>query len=141
MHEGQIIDLISRIRGRAHERIAAELERRGHPGLVPSHGAVLAMLYGGGALPMSVLARGVGRRKNTLTALVRKLEELGYVRRGQDPADSRVTLVSLTPRGEAFRADFDAVSGLLLGTVWGGMESGRRAELLRGLEELLANLG
>jgi len=141
MHEGQIIDLVSRLRRRAHEIIAAELVRRGHAGVAPSHGAILSMLYGRGGLPMSALAKGAGLRKNTVTAHVRKLEEAGYVRRGADPLDNRVTLVSLTPKGDAFRADFTAVSDALLARIWGGMQGERRAELVQGLEELLRNLG
>jgi DNA-binding MarR family transcriptional regulator len=141
VHEGQIVDLVSRVRGHAHELIASELARRGHPGLVPSHGAILTMLFAQGPQSMSALAQGIGRRKNTVTALVRKLEQGGYVRRETDAADSRVSLVSLTEHGEAFRADLEAISTILLTRIWGDMDAARRAELVSGLEELLANLG
>lgn len=141
MRESQVIHLASLVRDRAGERIREELDRLGHCDLAPSHGAVLALLYLHGPLPMHALARGVGRRKNTLTTLVRKLEEGGYVRRDADPADSRVTMVALTPKGEAFRDDFQAISQRLLNRIWGGMPPERRKELVAGLEELLANLG
>ena len=52
MRTERVIDLISRLRGRANECIAAELARLNHPGLVPSHGAILAALYALGAQPM-----------------------------------------------------------------------------------------
>jgi MarR family transcriptional regulator, organic hydroperoxide resistance regulator len=141
MRTDHIIALLSGIRERAHALISAELERRGHPGLAPSHGAILARLYEQGALSMSVLAREIGRRKNTVTSLVRKLEAAGYVRRQEDPEDDRVTLVALTEKGEAFRADFKEVSDILLAKVWGRMDGPRKAKLVAGLEELLRNLG
>jgi len=140
MHTGQIIHLISMIHDRAGELIRAELDRRGPAGLVPSHGAILAMLFAHGPLPMNALAQGIGRRKNTVTTLVRKLEDAGFVQRSTDPADSRVTMVALTDRGEAFRTDFAETSGRLLAKVWGDMDQARRRELVVGLEKILANL-
>lgn len=141
MQTGQIIHLISMVHDRTGELIRAELERSGPVGLVPSHGAILAMLYAHGALPMNALAQGIGRRKNTVTTLVRKLEDAGFVRRNTDLADSRVTLVTLTEKGEAFRADFRETSARLLAKVWGDMDELRKRELVAGLETLLSNLG
>jgi len=140
MRTEQIIHLISMIHDRAGECIRAELDRRGPAGLVPSHGSILAMLYAHGPLPMNALAQGIGRRKNTVTTLVRKLEDAGFVRRSTDPADSRVTMVGLTDKGEAFRADFAETSERLLAKIWGDMDPARRQELTAGLEEILANL-
>jgi len=40
---------------------------------------------------------------NTLTPILKKLEELGYLRRRRDPADERQVLVSLTEAGRALR--------------------------------------
>ena len=38
---------------------------------------------------------------NTLTPMLKKLEQVGYVRRQRDPADERQVRVSLTPAGRA----------------------------------------
>lgn len=141
MRTDHVIALIADIRERAHEWIVAELTRRGHPGIVPSHGAILARLYDQGPMAMNALATAIGRRKNTVTVLVRKLEATGYVRRQGSPDDSRVTLVALTDKGEAFRGDFEAVSTALLARVWGGMDDARRQELVAGLETVRDNLG
>lgn len=140
MTTDRILDLASRVRRRANERITAELERLGHPGLAPTHGAILARLYAEGAQPMSALAQAIGRRKNTVTALVRKLKAAGYVSTRQSAGDSRVTLVALTRKGEAFRADFEAISVALLARTWGDMAQARREAVVAGLEEVLRNL-
>ncbi len=141
MTTDKIINLASQVRRRANERIATELERLGHPGLAPSHGAILARLYTVGAQPMSALAEAIGRRKNTVTALVRKLKATGYVSTRQGVGDSRVTLVALTRKGEAFRAEFETLSVQLLAAAWGDMAQARREAVVEGLEEVLRNLG
>ena len=59
---------------------------------------------------MSELARRVRRSKSTVTALVEKLEQGGFVERVPDGRDSRSVRVCLTPRGEELRPVFDRVS-------------------------------
>jgi DNA-binding MarR family transcriptional regulator len=46
------------------------------------------------------LAAHEGVTQPAITLLVNRLEERGWVRRGTDPSDGRVVLVSLTPSGE-----------------------------------------
>jgi len=140
MRTDHIIALIARVRARANQLIITELERRGHPGLAPSHGAILARLYESGPLPMSVLAQAIDRRKNTLTTLVNKLAAAGYVTRQPSPDDSRVALIALTQKGEDFRGDFRAISELLLARVWGTIDEAERTRLVHSLETILGNL-
>ncbi len=51
--------------------------------------------------------KGLGERlfleSNTLTPILKKLEELGYVRRQRDPGDERQVVVSLTDAGRHLR--------------------------------------
>lgn len=54
---------------------------------------------------------------NTLTPILKKLEELGYLRRQRDPADERQVIVSLTEEGKRLREkgaqrDLVAATGL-----------------------------
>jgi DNA-binding MarR family transcriptional regulator len=141
MRTDHVVALIGRVREKANALICSELERRGHPELAPSHGSILATLYDQGALPMGVLAKAIGRKKNTLTVLVKKLEEAGYVRRSLSSSDSRVSMISLTEKGEGFRKDFTEVSEKLLAAVWGDLEQSQKEALVVGLERLLKNLG
>jgi len=140
MRTDHVVALISKIRERANARIVAELARRGHPGLAPSHGAILERLYTLGPLAMGTLAERIDRKKNTVTVLVKKLEEAGYVRRTSSPSDSRVAFIALTKKGEDFRKDFMEVSEKLLCSVFGDMEQSQRETLVAGLERVLANL-
>ena len=48
---------------------------------------------------VSVLGEKLFLESNTLTPILKKLEQMGYIRRHRDPADERQVRVSLTPSG------------------------------------------
>lgn len=48
---------------------------------------------------VSVLGEKLFLESNTLTPILKKLEQMGYVRRHRDPMDERQVRVSLTPAG------------------------------------------
>jgi DNA-binding MarR family transcriptional regulator len=141
MQTNDVIARIARIREKANACIVAELTRRGIRGMVPSHGSILHMLFQHGPLPMGRLAAMIGRKKNTVTTLVRKLAVAGYVTCAKDEADSRVVMVSLTEAGLAIRPAVEAISRELLARVWGDMPEVERQALVAGLARLEANLG
>ena len=70
---------------------------------------VLAVL-GEGPRRITELAELEGLAQPTMTVLVRRLQERGWVSRAGSPDDGRVVLVAITARGrkavEAFRAEF-----------------------------------
>ena len=140
MKTDHIINLVSRIRGQANSLLVAELEKRGHAGLAPSHGAILHALAERGPLPMSALAEAIGKQKNTVTTLVNKLEKAGYVIKSPKRDDSRVTLVSLSDKAVAARPDFAAISQTLLSAVWADMPQTEREALVQGREKVLRNI-
>jgi len=141
MKTEHVVALISRVREQANALIIAELEKRGHEGLAPSHGAILQALFARGPLPMGALAEAIGKQKNTVTTLIHKLENAGYVVKAPSPEDSRVSLVSLSAKAQAAQEDFAAISRTLLDAVWGTMGHKEREDLVRGLETVLENLG
>jgi DNA-binding MarR family transcriptional regulator len=48
---------------------------------------------------VSALGEKLFLESNTLTPLLKKLEQLGYIKRQRDPADERQVRISLTPAG------------------------------------------
>jgi len=140
MEISHIIGLVSKVRGRAHQLILRELARDGVYDLVPSHGKILSELYREDGLRMKEIARRVRRDKSTITALVNKLEKLGYVHKTRATRDGRSTLVSLTPKGQELRATFDRVSETLLKRIYLGMSQGQKETLIVGLEQVFENL-
>lgn len=135
-----IIFLISRIRERANRFILQELKTRNIQGLIPSHGAILAVLAKGKALSMQQLARMIDRDKSTVTALVDKLVALGYVEKHKDSADQRITLVQLTEKGKTRRPEFEAISQNLIAKVYKGISEGEKQILVEILTKIKNNL-
>ena len=63
-----------------------------------------------GPLTVSGLGEKLFLESNTLTPILKKLEEMGYVRRQRDPADERQVRVDLTDTGRELREKMRNVS-------------------------------
>ena len=135
-----VIALAAAVREQANAFLLRALAERGVTDLLPAHGAVLHALFRQGPLRMSALAEAIDRRKNTVTGLIKTLEERGYCRREPDPADARVQRIVLTARGEGLRGMQEEISAAMLRTAWRGMDREEREACVRGLCAVLENL-
>ena len=92
-----IMDISRLLRHRAHD---------GEPtgGVMQSHAAraLMAHLAVGGKMSQLLLADKTHFSTPTVSVLLRKMEQEGYVERVPDEKDRRVMLVSLTEKGAAF---------------------------------------
>ena len=66
---------------------------------------VLAILWHEGEQSVGALGEAMQLDSGTLSPLVRRLEQAGYVTRARSPLDERVVLVRLTDAGLALRAE------------------------------------
>ncbi len=133
MRTDVVIGVISNIREKSAQFINKELKDRGVEGLINSHGTVLSAMYDNdGKMTMNGIARFVGKRKSTITDMVRKLEKLGYVSREKSREDARVIEVTLTEKGWEFRDTFKEISRELLDKTYGGFTEEEK-EVLMGL--------
>ena len=83
--------------GRAYKPILEEL------GLTYTQYITIVALWEEDNLTVSALGEKLFLESNTLTPILKKLEELGYLRRQRDPADERQVRVSLTAAGRRLR--------------------------------------
>lgn len=118
---GDIISLISRTLGAANRYLVALMAREGIVGIVPSHGDILMQLFAHDAMPMVVLAEAIGKDPSTVTALVRKLADAGYVEKVPSSRDRRVCEVRLTDAGRALAPAMERVSRALIATLTNGV--------------------
>lgn len=123
--KGDAVARMSRSLELANRFIISELESRGIFGMVPSHGEILFFLFHCDKLPMQEIARKIHRTKPTVTILVKKLIELGYIDREKSREDSRVTYIFLTDKGKNLRPIFDEISEQLKEKVYGGFTPGQ----------------
>jgi MarR family transcriptional regulator, organic hydroperoxide resistance regulator len=83
--------------GRAYKPILEEL------GLTYTQWIAIVSLWEDDKQTVSGLGEKLFLESNTLTPILKKLEEMGYVRRQRDPADERQVVVSLTDAGRRLR--------------------------------------
>ena len=140
MDTTDILSLVSLVRQKANMRITTALAQQQVKGLAPSHGDILYALFTSGPLTMAEIATKIHRDKSTVTVLVTKLLQLGYVERRRDGTDGRVYVVSLTARGQALKPVFDAISAELLQTLYQGIRPQDQQTLLSVLLKIEENL-
>jgi DNA-binding MarR family transcriptional regulator len=132
---------IARIREKIHALVEKELRHRGMKGIVPAHGAVLAFLFREAKpVPIKAVVENVRRVKSTVTVMIDTLEKHGYIRRLPCEADSRITYVELTPKGRGLQKDFEEISQVLLGRLYGEMGEKDRDRLVKQLDVIEGNL-
>ncbi len=117
--------------------IRTRIEKAGLHGLDISHGDILYQLYHHGTMSMKSLAQRIERDKSTLTALVKKMEMKNLIQRKPDADDARVTMVELTPTGEAYREAFESISHDLLEQIYLNLTNKEKSMLM----ELLSKCG
>ncbi|MDA3846109.1 MAG: MarR family transcriptional regulator [Vallitaleaceae bacterium] len=140
MNENAIISNLSKINRLINHYIIEELEKRGIFGIVASHGSILSMLFVREHMTFTDLSLAINREKNTITMLIRKLEELGYVYLKKDPNDGRKKVISLTVKGLALKPDFMEISRLALEKVYEDFEQEEKLLLLEYLDKILINV-
>lgn len=140
MDPRRIIHLLSRTRDRINKDLQREIDALGVGRIAPAHGSVLYALRSG-TLPMQELALLIERDNSTVTALVDKLEKLGYVRRQTDPEDLRSYLVSLTPQGRRVATRVVAASRRTVGRVYKGFTAREKSDLMGLLARVHSNMG
>lgn len=111
----KVMGLISNIREKSAQFINNQLREKGVEGLINSHGTILSILYDyDGKITMNEIGKIIGKKKSTLTDLIKKLVELGYITREKSEKDSRVVEITLTEKGWQFKPLFEEISENLL---------------------------
>ncbi|WP_291637693.1 MarR family winged helix-turn-helix transcriptional regulator [Clostridium sp.] len=111
MNDKYIIYFISKTKKKMTKFIEKALKEKGLDDLAPSYGNVLTVLYNNnGRLSMNQIGQIIGKDKSTITALVNKLSNLGYVKKEKCIEDRRVTYITLTEKGNAIEGKVNDIS-------------------------------
>lgn len=116
--------------GRAYKPILEEL------GVTYTQWIAIVALWEDDNQTVKSLGEKLFLESNTLTPLLKKLEELGYLRRQRDPGDERQVIVSLTEEGRRLR-ERGAQRTLVKAT---GMEADEFAKTQKSIVKLRNNL-
>lgn len=116
----------SRLHHRLHHKMFDPL------GLHRGQMGVYHRLYGNDGISQTDLAALMNIAPATLSPILKKMEESGYVSRSQDEKDNRVTRVSLTPEGVKMRLKIDIKIEEMNRLIFGGL-SKEETETLKDL--------
>ena len=133
------LNLVASIRETANQFIINELENHGINGMVPSHGSILNALYSSKSMTMKEIAVKIKRKQPTVTVLIDKLVDLGYVLKIKDTDDTRITNITLTKKGEEFQTIFMEISHKLNKKMHRGLTEDESDMLQNLLERVLKN--
>lgn len=135
------VSLISKAKDLSDKFIVAELKKHGLSDIAASHGGIILYLLLNETLKMSELAALIDRDPSTVTALVKKLQNRGYVRLDKDAEDRRINHVTLTEKGCDLEDAFIKISILLEQRLFQDIRKDQREVFHQVLEQLIDNLG
>lgn len=137
---GDIVHVLSHTLGAANRYLMKLMAHEGLKNVVPSHGDILVCLFSNDEMPMAGLADVIGKDPSTVTALVRKLIEAGYVEKHPGSQDKRVNYVSLTEKGRALKPAFDRISAELIESLLADVDQDDLATTYQTLQTMQANM-
>lgn len=123
---------------RLHKALAGQLLRRA--GLYPNQELVMMRLWSQGPQRQVDLVRMLDSEAPTVTRTIRRLEKAGLVRTSPSPTDKRSVIVEATPASRRLRGEVEAAWTALEQQTAGRCSDRRRADILRALAALEANL-
>ncbi|WP_411682367.1 MarR family winged helix-turn-helix transcriptional regulator [Clostridium thailandense] len=140
MNDKYIVYFISRTRKKMISFIEKQLLENGLDGLISSHGNILTALYeNNGKLTMKRIAEITGKDKSTITPLVNKLLELGYITKIKDETDKRVTYIILTSEGNQIQDKYKAISNEVYATAYKDFSQEEKEIFLKLLKKISNN--
>lgn len=140
MNDKYIVYFISRTKANMIKFIENKLKENNLNDLIPTHGNILTALYESNKkLTMKEIAKKIGKDKSTVTSLVNKLINLGYLKKEPSTADRRVTYISLTEKARDIEGKFNFISSQVKETAYKDFTDEEKKEFLRLLRKLSSN--
>ena len=104
---GFLISKIKQIQGRVFEKLLSEYGINQFNG---AQGRILFVLWNNDDIPIKVLSEKTGLAKTTLTSMLDRLEESGYISRNHDPSNRRIVRIKLSTAAKNLKSQYDEVS-------------------------------
>ena len=104
---GFLVSHIKQVQGRVFDRL---LQTCGVDEFNGPQGNILYVLWKSEGIPIVELAQKTGLAKNTLTAMLCRMEENGLICRKISASDRRQSIISLTPQARALETRYNQVS-------------------------------
>lgn len=132
----------SRVHQQILRRTARRLEEAGIAGITPAQANALIVLFNArGPINAQALAAALGVTEVTVSRLLRRMEDDGWVERAQDPRDGRAMLIQTTPMARARFGELVQVSNHVLDDLFGELSREQLTQLGGLVSVIQAGLG
>lgn len=140
MNDKYIIYFISRAKAHMIKFIENKLVENKLFDIIPSHGNILTALYESNRkLTMKEISKKIGKDKSTVTSLVNRLINLGYVEKEKCSIDKRITYIGLTQKARDIEDTFNFISSQVKETAYSNFTEEEKQEFLRLLKKVSTN--
>jgi DNA-binding MarR family transcriptional regulator len=134
---GFLISKIKQIQGRVFEQL---LQQHHIDQFNGAQGRILHVLWNEDNIPISELATKTGLAKTTLTSMLDRLEQAGYLTRIFDKGDRRKINIKLTEESKAMKDQYNLVSEHMSDIFYEGFTESEILEFEKYLDRILSNL-
>ena len=134
---GFLIAKIHQVSGRIFARI---LKKAGVSEINPAQGRILFALWNKDEIPITELARKTLLSKSTLTSMLDRLEEAGFIVRVPSKKDRRTILIKRTEKDKSLESKYVQVSDEMTNLFYNGFASEEIDTFEEYLKRILANL-
>lgn len=121
-------------------RIFARKLREHQVEINPAQGRIMFVLWQNDGIPISELAKETSLGKSTLTSMLDRLEESGYVARVRSQEDRREVLIKRTEKDDAWQEVYVQVSREMSELFYDGFSESEIDEFEGNLRRVLDNL-
>ena len=134
---GFLVAKIHQVSGRIFAEI---LKKSGIDEINPAQGRILFVLWKKDEIPISELARRTQLSKSTLTSMLDRLEEAGYIVRASSKEDRRIILIKRTAKDKSLENKYIRVSNEMTKLFYNGFSPKEIDTFENYLKRILANL-
>jgi len=134
---GFLVAKIHQLGGRVFTRM---LKRYGIEDINPSQGRILFVLWKEDRITISELSTRTQLEKSTLTSMLDRLEESGFITREMSNNDRRKFLIRRTDKDRGFQKQYMSVSREMLDLYYRGLSKKEIAAFESTCERILTNL-
>jgi len=134
---GFLISKIKQISGRIFDK---KLKNHDITDLNTAQGRIVFSLWQNDVIPISELVRITALSKTTLTSMLNRLEQIGYITRSSDRDDNRKVIVSLTEKSKLLKERYEIVSQEMTSLFYDGLAESQIDEFEKILTHIMGNL-
>jgi DNA-binding MarR family transcriptional regulator len=134
---GIIVSQIKQIQGRIFDKL---LKNHGIDDFNGPQGRILYVLWQQDNFPISELGARTSLAKTSLTTMLDRMEERGYIQRNNAPNDRRQILITLTDKARSLNSKYDEVTAQMNQIFYEGFSDEAIKALDNDLQHVVENL-